>query len=57
MKDIGSPSYTNGSANTTSYLSPSIMDYATVRNIQLFTGNGLVIRCANEQGKLISRGQ
>lgn len=33
------------------------MDYATVPNIQLFTGNGLVIRCADEQGKLISRGQ
>jgi hypothetical protein len=33
------------------------MDYATVPNIQLFTGNGLVIRCADEQGKLISRRQ
>lgn len=33
------------------------MDYATVPNIQLFTGNGLVIRGADEQGKLISRRQ
>ena len=31
------------------------MDYACVPGIQLFTGNGLVISCANSQGKLVLR--
>jgi hypothetical protein len=31
------------------------MDYATVPKIQLFTSNGTVIRCATDQGQLVSR--
>jgi len=33
------------------------MDYATVPNILVFTGNGLAVQCAAEQGQLMSRGQ